>query len=252
MFSVLLRHWRTRRGLSQLDLALTAGVSARHVSFLETGRSRPGEGMVLRLGSALDVPLRDQNRMLEAAGFAAMWQEQAALPPVVAQVLERMLVQQEPYPLVVLDGGYGMVRANEAAHDLFAVAVDTRRGAHNLLELLFDPAGLRPWVVDWDTVGARLLARLEREVALGRRTADALLDRLRARAGDLPRSDPTRPVDPTLTLRLRLPGHTASFVSTLTVFSAPQQAWVQELLIESFFPLDAETEAGCRARAANR
>jgi transcriptional regulator with XRE-family HTH domain len=115
-FSALLCYWRRRRGLSQLDLSLTADVSSRHVSFLETGRSRPSEAMVLRLAGALDVPLLEQNVMLRAAGFEAVFAEPgaAALPPPVRDAIARMLAHQEPYPLTVFDRGYRLRQANQA------------------------------------------------------------------------------------------------------------------------------------------
>lgn len=117
----LLKFWRGRRGLSQLDLALAAEVSARHVSFLETGRAQPSREMVLRLGAALAVPLRDQDAMLRAAGFQPVFEErglEAGLPPAIAQAIERMMAQQEPYPLVVMNRGYEVLRANAATFRL--------------------------------------------------------------------------------------------------------------------------------------
>src|SRR5262252_10446325 len=119
LFPALLRHWRTRRGLSQLDLALAADVSPRHVSFLETGRAQPSREMVLRLGAALGVRLRDQNDMLRAAGFPDQFSEprlEDGLPPGVAQAIERMLAQHEPFPMVLFDRNYQILRTNADAH----------------------------------------------------------------------------------------------------------------------------------------
>src|SRR5256885_14821509 len=122
LFPALLRHWRTRRGLSQLDLALAADVSPRHVSFLETGRAQPSREMLLRLATTLTVPLRDQNAMLRAAGFAEEFAEpsvESGLPRGVAMAIERMLAQHEPFPLTVLDRHYRLLRANAGAMRLF-------------------------------------------------------------------------------------------------------------------------------------
>src|SRR5437870_2513052 len=132
LFPALLRHWRTRRGLSQLDLALAADVSPRHVSFLETGRAQPSREMALRLGATLNVPLRDQNAMLRAAGFADEFPEPdfaEGLPAGVAQAIDRMLAVHEPYPMTILDRRYQLLRANEGALRVFT-------------KLLADPAAL--------------------------------------------------------------------------------------------------------------
>src|SRR5579859_3587977 len=117
LFPALLKHWRNRRGLSQLDLALAADVSPRHVSFLETGRAQPSREMVLRLGATLNVPLREQNGMLRAAGFGEEFPEPdlAVLPPGVALAIERMMQTHEPYPMTVLDRRYQLLRANQGA-----------------------------------------------------------------------------------------------------------------------------------------
>src|SRR5437899_2869377 len=118
LFPALLRHWRTRRGLSQLDLAVAGDVSSRHVSFLETGRAQPSREMVLRLGATLNVPLRDQNDMLRAAGFDEAFTEpplDGGLSPGIARAIDRMLAQHEPYPMTVLDRRYNVLRTNEGA-----------------------------------------------------------------------------------------------------------------------------------------
>jgi transcriptional regulator with XRE-family HTH domain len=256
LFPALLRHWRTRRGLSQLDFALAADVSARHVSFLETGRAQPSREMVLRLGAALAVPLRDQNVMLRAAGFADEFPEaslDAGLPAGVAQAIERMLRQHEPFPMVVLDRHYQVLRTNEGAARIFARFIaepGAMPATPNVFFLLFDPRLVRPFVVDWEHVARGLTARLHREALAHPGDADlaALLRSLFDFPG-VPESwrqpDFSIPSDPTLTLRLRRDALDLGFLTTLTVFNAPQNVTLEELSIESYFPLDGATADRC-------
>jgi transcriptional regulator with XRE-family HTH domain len=257
LFSVLLRHHRTRRGLSQLDLALAADVSSRHVSFLETGRAKPSREMVLRLGATLGVPLRDQNVMLGAAGFQAEFDppgDAPALPPAVEQAVGRMMRQQEPFPLVVVDRLYDVVRANDGATRLIArLTVDPAALAPplNAFRLLFDPRLCRPFVVEWERTARALLSRLHRE-ALDRPNDEGLRSLVDSLFDypDVPRSfrqpDFSLPSEPTLTLRLRRNGLELAFLTTLTVFNAPQSVALEDLRIESYFPLDDATELACR------
>src|SRR5712692_184261 len=158
LFPALLRHWRTLRGLSQLDLALAADVSSRHVSFLETGRAQPSREMVLRLATTLSVPLREQNDLLRAAGFPDAFAEpglEGGQPPGVAQAIDRMLAQQEPFPMTVLDRHYSVLRTNGGGTRLLArfIADPSALGARpNAFAVLFDPRLARPFVVDWERV----------------------------------------------------------------------------------------------------
>lgn len=257
LFPALLRHWRTRRGLSQLDLSLAAEVSSRHVSFLETGRAKPSREMILRLADALSVPLRDQNDLLQAAGFRREHEEPSPseLPPPIEQAIVRMMRQQEPFPLTVLDRGYDVVRANAAAMRLLArfVRDPSAVGARpNVYRMLFDPRLSRDFVVDWPLVARALLSRLQREV-LAHPEDDALSSLLDAlvRLPDVPsafrRPDLAAPSEPTLTFRLRRDDVTLSFLTTVTAFNAPQNVTLEELRIESWFPLDEETERHCAA-----
>lgn len=254
IFGALLRAWRQRRGLSQLDLALSAEVSSRHVSFLETGRSQPSEGMVQRLASVLDLSLRDQNDLYVAAGFKPRFVESPTLSNEIEAVLAQMMAQQEPFPLVVLDAGYDIVRANGAALRLFGSLLGLAPGAtppaSNMLALLFDPTGLRPFVRDWEMLAERLLSRLRKEMlaAPGDARLSSLFTRLCAYP-EVPRFhlDPSRRLDATLPLRWNVNGETLSFLTTMTTFSVPQDVRVAELRIESFYPLDALTRARCEA-----
>src|ERR1700712_1634683 len=156
LFSALLRHWRTRRGLSQLGLSLTAEVSSRNISFLETGRAQPSRELVLILAGSLDLPLRDQNVLLRAAGFQDQFAEPSwtdGLDPVIERTLERMLKKHEPFPMIVLSHGYDIVRANRAAARLMAwLIADPNAPSQppNLLRALFDPRLGRSFVLDWE------------------------------------------------------------------------------------------------------
>ena len=164
-FPALLKFWRGHRGLSQLDLALTADVSSRHISFLETGRSRPSEQMVRWLAEAMDVPLRDRNEILVAAGFPPQYPEpdvSESLEGPVGLALQMMLDHHEPFPMLVIDRCYRLVTANTAARGLLgAVGIDQAE-AVNLLESMFKPA-VRSLVVDWEVTAGQILRRLQRE-----------------------------------------------------------------------------------------
>lgn len=262
LFSVLLRHWRTRRGLSQLDLALAADVSSRHVSFLETGRARPSREMVLHLGAALGVPLRDQNVMLSAASFRAEFEEpgpDVAFPPAVEQAVERMMRQQEPFPLVVMNRLYDVLRANEGARRMLVrmVAEPAALATEpvNAFRLLFDPRLCRPFIVDWERTARPLVSRLHRE-ALEQPTDEGLaaLSRSLFEYPGVPQAwrqpDVSTPSEPTLTLRMRRDDLELSFLTTLTVFNAPQSVALEDLRLESYFPLDDATERACRELAS--
>jgi transcriptional regulator with XRE-family HTH domain len=261
LYPALLRHWRTRRGMSQLDLALAADVSPRHVSFLETGRAQPSREMVLRLGSTLTVPLRDQNEMLRAAGLPSEFAEprlEDGLPGGVGPALERMLRQHEPFPMVVFDRHYDLLRANEGAMRLFGrlIADPTAMPARqNVLLALFDPRLVRPFVVEWERVARGMTARLHRETLL--RSGDVELAGLLRAIFEYPgvpeswrQPDFSIPSEATLTLHFRRDELELAFLTTLTVFNAPQNVTLEELCIESYFPLDDRTERACARLAA--
>ncbi len=262
LFSALLRYWRGQRGMSQLDLGLAAGVSARHVSFLETGRAKPSREMVLTLGATLDVPLRDQNELLMAGGFEATFAEpplDADLDPAVQQAIERMLVKQEPYPMVVMNEVYDVLRFNAAAErilPLFIADVSLFVPPINAFKLLFDPALARPFVADWERSARSLLSQLHREALhhRGRGELAELVESLFAYPG-VPRSwqkpDFSRPASATFTLRLQRDGLRLAFLTTLTKFTAPRNITLEELRLESYFPLDELTEETCRRLAGD-
>lgn len=260
LFCALLKYWRNLRGLSQLDLALHADVSARHVSFLETGRSKPSEDMILRLADTLSVPLRDQNALLKAAGFEPSWEEPSledGFGAPVERALERMLAKQEPYPMLILDRRFDVLRANGAAERLFSRFVADPAALApplNAYRLVFDPAAARPFVVEWERVARTLLAHLQRSALTTPRdeTLRELLDELLA-FPNVPASwrgpDFSLPLDSTFSFRLERGELRVGFLTTLTVFSAPLNVTLEELRLESYFPLDEETERVCQALA---
>ena len=263
LFAALLKDHRRRRGLSQLDLAVEADVSARHVSFLESGRAKPSAEMVLRLLSVLGVPLRQQNEALLAADLEPRFPEPPPdrLPADVDAAIAQMMSQHEPFPLTVLGLDGTVLRANPPACALFeafaadagALASAWNASALNVFDLFFDPALWRPFVVDWQHVARAMLARLHREELLRDDARLAtLLDRLLAFPG-VPRAwrqpDFATTVGPTATFRLARAGREVGFLVTVTTFSSPGDVTLDELRIESCFPLDAGTRDVCQRLA---
>ncbi len=261
LFSALLKYWRGQRGMSQLDLALAADVSSRRVSFLESGRASPSEDMVLRLMATLGVPLRDQNEVLRAASFAARFLGPPldAMDASIDLALARMLHQQEPFPMVVMNLAYDVLRTNAAAQTVFSHFV--LDPAHvpaplNLYALVFDPQLARPFIQNWPQVGQHMLARLHREALSRPNDARlwALLERVLA-FRDVPQTwrqpDFSHTSEPTFALVLERGPLALRFFMVVTAFSAPQQITLQELRIESYFPLDEQTRLACERLAEN-
>lgn len=262
LFPALLKDWRRRRGLSQLDLALTADVSPRHLSFLETGRAGPSAPMVLRLASALAVPLRHVDAMLLAAGHPARYAAaDDALPPAVARAIALLKQHHEPFPLIVVDRAYRVRDLNQGALALLGAllggpAAATAATTHglNLARLTFDPAGARPHVANFAEIGRELLWRIQRE-ALAHPDDEDLKDLLAELLAlptvdtDWRHADLTVPSDPALVVRLRLAGRELSFLATVTAFQAPQNLAVERVRIETWLPCDDATAAACRALA---
>jgi transcriptional regulator with XRE-family HTH domain len=254
----LLRGWRRRRGLSQLGLALAAEVSARHISFVENGRAMPSREMLLQLASVMDIPLRERNRLLLAAGYGAIYHQTDLAAPEMMEVrhaLEFVLTHYEPNPTLVMDRSWNVLTANGAATLLLAFVRDPSAlaslGPPNAVRLVMHPAGMRPCIANWDEVAAHLLGRLHREASfgLGDHTAAELLQevlgypdvphRLRARDHD-------RPDAPALPLVLIRGGETLSFFTTVTTFGTPLDVTLQELRIETYFPADESTRKALR------
>jgi transcriptional regulator with XRE-family HTH domain len=261
-FGRLLRQWRALRGVSQLGLAVEAGTSTRHLSFVETGRSKPSREMVLRLAEALDVPLRERNALLAAAGFASIYRERDLEAPELEplrRVLAFLLERQDPYPAFLVDRCFRVLRANRAAAQSLALfsrdAPVWREEPLNLLTLTLHPDGLRPHLVNWDAVASALVGRLQRAAALAGSDAELarLLETTLALPG-LPEScrapDPSLPLPPFLPMQLKFGELELRLFSTLTTIGTPQDVTLQELHIESLMPADEASDAALRALAS--
>jgi transcriptional regulator with XRE-family HTH domain len=246
----LLRGWRERRRLTQLDLALRAEVSARHLSFVETGRSRPTSEMILRLAHELDVPLRDRNVLLLSGGYAPAYPANGlADPPMSAvhEAIEHVLRAHEPFPAVVIDTRWELVAANDAVPLLLeGAAAALLEPPVNVLRLSLHPDGMAPRIVNLAEWRAHLLDRLNRDIDA---TADAALIALREELAGYPSPPPASGVDTRailVPLRLSVRGTVLSLFSTTTVFGTPRDVTLSELAIESFYPADAATSAFLR------
>lgn len=255
-FGALLRHWREQRRYSQLDLALEADISSKHVSFLETGRNQPSREMIVRLSNAMDVPLRDRNLMLSAAGFASAYSETPLNAPEIRQAeeaLSRILEKHEPYPAIVVDSNWNVVRQNQGGMRLSALFLDQPElASQNAFELLFAEDGLQPWVEDWELLSSALLMRLFRETLSGSDNAEklALFQRIEAMP-TTPRNwrelSSRLPAGPTIDLSLRKGSTRMRFFTTVTTFGTAQDVTLQELKIESYFPSDEPTRQMCES-----
>ena len=262
-FSAALRYWRGKRGYSQLHLSTVSEVSQRHISFLESGRAQPSKELILRLGIALDVPLRQRNSMLLAAGFAPAYQERKLADPELAAVkraLDFMLAQQAPYPALVVDRLWNLQMYNGPAAALFRWLLDLPEGAAipsggalSVPRLMLDPQSLRRHIVNWQAAGADVLHWIQRE-AMGDgpgSEAAALLAELAgypgvADIGSTPNLD--RRALPFLPFTLLKDGIELNLFSTITTLGTPHDVTVHELRVESFFPADDATAEWFRQR----
>lgn len=244
-----LRFWRARRRLSQLDLAMEAGISQRHLSFVESGRSRPGRDMVLLLAERLDLPLRERNRLLLGAGHAPHFAEHALEDEALADVRAAMMLilkGHEPFPALVVDRGWNLVAHNDAVAPLLAgVAPWLLARPCNVLKLSLHREGLGPRIANYGEWRAHVLARLRHEAGA---TGDAALEALLAELEAMPSLEPRRPApvaaaSPVVPLRLRTDRGELSLLSTTTIFGTPQDVTLSELAIEAFYPADAATRA---------
>jgi transcriptional regulator with XRE-family HTH domain len=255
-FARLLKSWREARKRSQLDLALTSRISQRHVSFMESGRARPSREMVLQLSEALEIPLRERNTLLTAAGFAAMYRETDLKSPAMAPVreaLQLLLDHQEPNPVSVVDRCWNVLMINRAMLRVFSLAGDPTQlwqrvcgnGPHNVLKMTFHPEGFRPYIVNFDEAAPVLLNRTRREAAAcNSEPLLKLLDEILAYPG-IPESwkvpDWQAPPPPVLPLELARGDLRLKVFSMITTFGTPQDITTDELRVESFFPADAAT-----------
>ncbi len=262
-FSVRLKWWRERRRFSQLDLAHAAGVSQRHVSFLEIDRTAPSREMVMRIAGALDLSLRQQNEMLLAAGFAPVWRESALSAPelvTVNRALDFMLEQHEPYAAFVVDRRWNLLRANRGGRNMVAFLTDASPQAPdpanpiNLADALVSPEGLRPLIVNWREVALYFLRGVRADaLADGTEETAALLARLLAYAdapsiSDVPALEELP--EPVLSIHFRKASIDLKVFTTLATLGTPQDVTVQEIRIESFFPADTATAGVFKTWAA--
>ncbi len=247
----LLREWRQRRRMSQLDLSLEAEISTKHLSFLETGRSQPSREMVLNLAERLEIPLRERNVLLMAAGYAPVFSERRLEDPALraaTKAVEMVLTGHEPYPALAVDRHWTLVAANKAVGRLIAGAdAALLRPPVNVLRLSLHPGGLAPRIANLAQWRAHVLARLRRQIDA---SADPVLGELLAEfsAYPTPRSQVThrRECEPeqasvVVPFRLATERGTLSFFSTTTVFGTPLDITLSELALEAFFPADATT-----------
>jgi len=249
----LLRAWRQARGKSQLSLALEAGVSSRHLSFIETGRSCPSREMVLTLAETLDVPLRERNALLEAAGYAAVYREtplDAASMEHVRHALAQLLRASDPNPTLVVNRRYDVLMANDAAQRLiafFSERPDDPPRPPNVARLLMSQHGLRPFVENWQEIAAHVLDRIRRELASSQtRDADdeALLEEVLAVEASMPaRPSVTPPPAVLVPVKLRRGDVAMDLFTTITTLGTPLDITLQELRIEILFPANAASKA---------
>jgi transcriptional regulator with XRE-family HTH domain len=247
----LLRHWRSIRGMSQLDLASEAGSTPRYVSFVETGRSQPSRQMVVRLARALDVPLRERNDLLLAAGFAPLYTSEALGSPLLQRVeraLDSILERHDPLPAVVMDRGWNLQRANDGAVRLFSRLFDPEPmpEAANVLRLIIEPGPVRDRIRNWDDVVPALLERARREAIGGVLDPDTaeLVAGLRSRTDVAPllaELHAGAALVPVVDLRFEVDGLELAFFSVVSTLGTPIDVTAQELRVEAFFPSDPTT-----------
>ncbi len=256
----LLREWRQRRRMSQLDFAGEAEISTRHLSFLETGRSQPSREMVLRLSELLEVPLRERNAWLLAAGFAPVFTERPLADPALASAraaVDLVLKGHEPYPALAVDRHWNLVASNRAAQRLMAnISPELLQPPLNVLRASLHPKGLASRIVNFSEWRGHILTRLRHQVGL---SADAglqrLLEELSAYAApEIAKHKGSAPIPDyvgvAIPLQLASPAGVLSFISTTTLFGTPLDVTLSELAIEAFFPADEATGAALRSAAA--
>jgi transcriptional regulator with XRE-family HTH domain len=264
-FGALLKDWRQHRRVSQLGLSSLSGISQRHISFLETGRSRPSRATVLALSESLDIPLRERNALLQSAGFAAAYSERpldGSRTAVFQSALQATLAHHEPYPALVLDGRWNLVMANDGALRFFARFVDLGNalgaiGApqhFQIARLCLHEAGLKPYIVNWQELAWSFLARARRALLINPR--DRYLPVLIEEISHHPEApeewrqpDWTSVPDPALTMVMEKDGERYALFTMMAHFGAAQSVTLEELSVETFFPADATTRAHLEALA---
>ena len=251
-----LRGWRERRHLSQLELSLRAEVSTRHLSFVETGRAAPGRELILRLGEELQIPLRERNTLLVAAGFAPIFQQRRFDDPAldsVRTILDLALENQKPFPAYVIDRHWTVVASNAAVPVLYeGLAPELVRPPINVIRLMLDPRGMAPRIVNFTAWRTHLLAQVRRQLSL---TADPLLESLLREALAFPagkmNDDGHAPIEgPAMLLRVETRLGRLSFLGATTVFGTPADVTLEEIALEVLYPADAFTDKTVRAAVA--
>lgn len=259
-FATRLRWWRRHRAWSQLDFAARAEISQRHLSFLELGRAKPGREMVIRLAAALDVPLRQQNALLLAAGFAPIWRETDLGAPELARVrdaLDYVMAQQEPFPAVAVDRHWNLLGSNKGAIRLveFLVGPLAQDARINLADALVAPDVLRPYLDNWAEVVRYFIRSVETDAAAdGTAETAALLERLMGYEGVKSILKPgaiNAAAGPVLSMHFRKGDVSLQLFTTIATLGTPRDITLQELRIECFFPMDRPTAATFRSWAAN-
>jgi transcriptional regulator with XRE-family HTH domain len=247
----LLKQWRGLRGRSQLDISVDTGISQRQISFIESGRSVPSRSTLIGIAQALEVPLRERNALLLAAGYAPLYSDAAWNSDEMKSLnraLERMLAQHEPYPAIVMDRYWNVLLANGAAPRFFNCFIDLsgRPSPRNLLHLMFDPKGMRPFIANWEVVAKSLLQRVHREAVghvVNQKTRE-LVAELLAYPGVSPDWRVAEALSglPMIPLSFVKDGTTLNYFSLVTTVGAPQTIAAQELRVECLYPADDETE----------
>jgi transcriptional regulator with XRE-family HTH domain len=242
----LIREWRTRRSLSQMALASDSAVSTRYLSFIETGRARPSREMVLHLAEQLEVPLRERNRLLMAAGYAPVFPQRSLddeLMAPVREALDRFLEAHQPYPAAIVDGHWNLVAANEGiALMTQGVAPELLEPPANVFRIALHPDGMAPRILNFEEWSAHLISRVRRQAAL---TGDPEMTQLYEELSGYPGVSLEHVVDgsaPFLLHRLRLAGDELSFFSTVTTFGTATDITLAELSLEAFYPADERTK----------
>ena len=263
-FGRLLKDWRSRRGFSQLALAVAARTTQRHLSFIESGRATPSREMILRLAATIGLSLRQQNALMLAAGYAAMWREQDLSAPdlaVVNSALDYMLGQHEPYPAFVIDRCWNLLRANRGALSLTEFL--TRRAPVavpsepvNLAVALLAPEGLRPFIVNWQEVARHFIGEVQADASANgiAETAD-LLNRLMALPDVLAVSELTTPAEPqapVLPIHFQRDDTSLRLFTTIAILGMPRDVTLDEIRVEFFFPMDEPSAQTFRSWAKRR
>jgi transcriptional regulator with XRE-family HTH domain len=247
----LLKQWRGIRGRSQLAVSVDTGISQRQISFIESGRSVPTRSTLMGIAQALEVPLRERNALLLAAGYAPLYSHaawNADEMKSIGKALDRMIAQHEPYPAMVMDRYWNVLRTNDAAPQFFGCFIDmsARPSPRNMLHLMFDPKGLRPFIADWEALARTLIQRVHREAvghAVDQKTRDLVTDLLAYPDVQPDWRAPERlSALPMIPMRFVKDGATMSYFSLVTSVGTPQTIAAQELRVECMYPADDETE----------